>query len=387
MRVVRRGLGVAALLGFGLATSGKIVARPNPDREIVSRAIGPVMKRYGLPGMAVGITMNGRHFLFNYGFSSKATGQRVDFDTLFEIGSITKTFTATLAAYAARRGRLALSDRVSADFPALRGTAFSRVRLVDLATHTSGGLPLQFPDAVRTDGDAITFYRHWKPVHRAGTYRLYANTGIMLLGLIAAHRLGESFTSAMQHDVFDPLGLGHTFLVLPSSATTRYAQGYTEEGTPRRMVSGPLAAEAYGIRTTSSDLLTFLDANMGLVRLAEPLRGAIALTHTGYFRLGRMTQDLIWEQYAYPAALRDLQKGNSVWQDDDAVTPFQPPQPPRRDVLLNKTGSTNGFSAYVAFIPQRRIGVVILANRSYPIEARVNAAYAILEALERGGSR
>ncbi len=51
-------------------------------------------------------------------------------------------------------------------------------------------------------------------------------------------------------------------------------------------------------------------------------------------------------------------------------------------MLINKTGSTNGFGAYVAFVPARGIGVVILANRNYPIAARVQAAYRILAALD-----
>ncbi len=55
---------------------------------------------------------------------------------------------------------------------------------------------------------------------------------------------------------------------------------------------------------------------------------------------------------------------------------------PRGDVWINKTGSTRGFSAYVAFVPARRIGVVLLANRSYPIAERIKVAYAIMRALE-----
>jgi CubicO group peptidase (beta-lactamase class C family) len=51
-------------------------------------------------------------------------------------------------------------------------------------------------------------------------------------------------------------------------------------------------------------------------------------------------------------------------------------------VLINKTGSTNGFSGYVAFVPAKKIGIVILANKSYPIDQRVTAAYRILTRLD-----
>ena len=50
-------------------------------------------------------------------------------------------------------------------------------------------------------------------------------------------------------------------------------------------------------------------------------------------------------------------------------------------VLFNKTGSTNGFSSYVAFVPQKKIGIVMLANRNFPIPARIKAAYAVLDLL------
>jgi beta-lactamase class C len=64
-----------------------------------------------------------------------------------------------------------------------------------------------------------------------------------------------------------------------------------------------------------------------------------------------------------------------------------PPEPPRRDVWINKTGSTNGFGAYVAFVPEQRLGIVLLANRNYAIADRVTAAYTILSALANAESR
>jgi CubicO group peptidase (beta-lactamase class C family) len=362
-------------------TGGAAAALQNYDvQAVVTQAVRPVMKQYGIPGMAVGVTVDGRHYVFDYGVASKATGKHVDDSTLFEIGSITKTFTASLVYYAQLTGKLSLSDEVSADLPSLRGTSFDDVRLVNLGTHTAGGLPLQFPDDVRNDDDAIKYYQRWKPSHSAGTYRLYSNPSIMLLGLIAAKTMDAGFATLMQRELFTPLGLRSTFLEVPGDQLSRYAQGYTSAGKPRRMSPGPLAAEAYGIRTTAPDILRFVDANMNLVHLDDTLRRAIINTHTGYYRIGVMTQDLIWEQYPYSIPLSALLQGNSdqmIFEEHQAVK-IDPPSRPESDVVINKTGSTSGFAAYVAFIPRRRTGIVLLANKSYPIAARVTAAYRIL---------
>ena len=100
-----------------------------------------------------------------------------------------------------------------------------------------------------------------------------------------------------------------------------------------------------------------------------------------------MTQDLVWEQYRYPAPLDTVLEGNSntVAFETHDVRALRPPLAPRADAWINKTGATNGFGAYVAFVPGRRVGIVILANRNYPNADRVHLAYEVLDALETGG--
>lgn len=386
MRFLRR-IWVGALLAALIVVQSPAASASEVDdlQAVVSQTVRPLMARYRIPGMAVGVTLDGRHYIFDYGVASKATGTPVGQSTLFEIGSITKTFTATLASYAAAIDKLSLSDIVSFDVPSLRGTSFDRVRLVNLATHTAGNLPLQFPDDVQSDADAMRYYARWKPTHRAGTYRLYSNTSVMLLGLAAATRLGSDFAPLMQRDIFAPLGLKNTFLRIPKNRLPDYAQGYTPAGIPKRLSIGPLALEAYGIRTTASDLLRFIDANLNSLDLGTTLRDAIANTHTGYYRVGTMTQDSVWEQYTYPVGLPVLLQGNSerIIFEENKVAPINPPSAPQNDVFINKTGSTNGFGAYVAFIPERKMGIVLLANTSYPISARVIAAYRILAQLHK----
>ncbi|MGL4967942.1 MAG: class C beta-lactamase [Inquilinus sp.] len=356
---------------------------------IVDAAIRPVMAGNDVPGIAVAVTVRGRQAFFNYGVASKEDGRKVTEDTLFEIGSVSKTFTATLAAYAQLQGTLSLSDSASRYLPALAGSAFDRISVLELGAYMAGGLPLQFPDDVADPDQMIAFYRSWRPAYAPGTQRLYSNPSIGLFGYLAARSLNQPFDALMEQTIFPALGLARTYIRVPQDQMDRYAWGYTKAGKPVRVTPGVLDAEAYGVKTTAADMIRFVEANMGGGGLDDTLRRAIAATHAGYYRIGDMTQGLGWEMYAWPIGLDRLLAGNSSEMSlkPNAATRLDPPLPPQDEVLINKTGSTNGFGAYVAFVPARGIGVVILANRNYPIAARVQAAHRILAALdaEAGG--
>jgi beta-lactamase class C len=355
-------------------------------KTAVDSAIQPLMAKDRLPGMAVAIAAAGKTYVFNYGVASTETRRPVTRDTLFEIGSVTKTFTATLACYAQLTGHLSLSDKVGKYLPLLRDTEFGEVALLNLATHTPGGLPLQVPDDIRNNDQLIQYFKSWHATYQPGTYRTYANPGIGTLGLITSRSMGQEFASLMEQLVFRGLGMNSSCIDVPPSKMTDYAQGYTKDDAPIRMAPGVLSSEAYGVRTTAADLIRFVEANMTPAKSGDPLRRAIAETHTGYFKAGPMTQDLIWEQYPYPVELKTLLQGNSADMIYTAtpVTRITPPEQPRADVLIDKTGSTNGFAAYVLFVPVKQLGIVILANKSYPIDERVTTAYQILTALAGG---
>ncbi|WP_176539247.1 class C beta-lactamase [Rhizobium sp. M1] len=351
-------------------------------RAIADAAIKPIMEKYAIPGVAVGITVDGRDHIFTYGVESKETGRPVAPATLFELGSISKTFTATLASYAEATGDLSLSDPVAKHLPAMKGRPFGDVALIDLATHTAGGFPLQVPDEIKSEGQLMEYLAAWHPSYAAGTQRSYANPSIGMLGFITAKAMRGDFAELMEGRLFPGLGLSSTFINVPKSRQGDYAQGYKRSGEPARLTPGLLSAEAYGVRSTAGDMIRFVGANMGLAKLDGKLQQAIDKTHTGYFGVGAMIQDLIWEQYAYPVTLQSLLEGNSAAMlKTIPVAALQPPMKPRHDVWINKTGSTNGFGAYVAFIPTERVGIVILANKNYPNEDRVAAAYRVLTAL------
>lgn len=351
--------------------------------SLVEDAAHAVMSQYKVDGLAIATTVGGKQRFYNYGVASRETQQRVSSDTLFEIGSISKTITATLATYAQVTGKLLLTDSVGMYLPELKGSQFDRVTLINLATHTAGGFPLQFPEYIKNTEQMMAYFKGWQPTFAPGTHRTYANPSVGMLGLIAAKSMNMPFETALEQSLFPELGMPDSFINVPSRKMSLYAQGYDKKDNPVRLNLGILGAEAYGVKTSSKDLIHFIEANMGLAQTSPALERALAATHTGYFELGPMTQDLIWEQYQYPVTLNALLGGNSdkLAYESNAVTTLSPPRLPQQLVWINKTGSTNGFGAYVAFVPAKHIGIVILANKNFPNEARVRLAHRILTEL------
>ncbi len=384
--ITRRRFGYLAAASLFFGPGAHAAEGGSQDRlaQIVTEAIRPIMDEYDVPGMAVAVTIGGQRSYFNYGVASKESGRKVTEETLFEVGSISKTFTATLASYAQVTGALSLSDKASRYMPALAGGRFDEISLLDLGTYAAGGLPLQFPNNVTDQDSMIAYYRNWRPAYPAGTHRQYSNPSIGLFGHLAARSMGKPFDDLMEQMLFPALGLKRTYIRVPQDRIGDYAYGYSKDNKPIRVSPGIWDSEAYGVKTTSADLIGFAEVNINSSTLDETMQRAIKATHTGYYKVGDMMQGLGWEMFAYPTDLDRLLEGNSVQVmfKPNEVTRFDPPQPPRKDVLINKTGSTNGFGAYVAFVPAKGIGVVMLANRNYPIPARVKAAHRILTALD-----
>ncbi|MFQ6572032.1 class C beta-lactamase [Pseudomonas sp. UM16] len=377
---------ILAAVGLFLYTS-QTFASPLSDAELastVNAVVRPLMQQQAIPGMAVAISIKGQQHYLNYGVATKETGQAVNADTLFEIGSVSKTFTATLAGYAQANGKMSLSDPVSKHWPALAKTPFDGITLLNLGTYSAGGLPLQFPNQVKDQDGMLSYYAHWKPAYAPGTQRLYSNPSLGLFGYLSAKSMGTSFTELMQNQLLPQLGLQHTYLQIPAAQMDRYAQGYKDDQ-PLRVGPGALDAEAYGMKTSATDLLHYLEVNMQPQRLSAPLQRAIATTQTGYYRVGAMTQGLGWEMYDYPTSLDQLLAGNSsaMALEPHPTTWLKPAEPLQANTLLNKTGSTNGFGAYVLFVPSKQIGIVLLANKNYPNAERIKLAHTILTALDQ----
>ena len=373
-----------------LAVSPQSVVGAEPNAESIGAAVEsafrPLLDEFDVPGLAVAVTVDGQHHFFSYGVASRESGAPVTQDTLFEIGSVSKTFAATLATYAQALGRLSLEDHPGQYLPELAGSDLDRARLLDLGAYTAGGLPLQFPDGLDSNADIWAYFAQWQADVPPGEQRRYSNPSIGLLGHIAAQAMGGDYAELVETEIFGGLGLSQSYIRVPESAMAHYAWGYNKAGEAVRVTPGALDAEAYGVKSTAADMIALVETNIAPQSLEAPLRTAIEATHIGHFRVGEMVQGLGWEQYPYPVTLETLLAGNSATMalEPNLATPLVPPLVPDGPTLFNKTGSTNGFGAYVAFVPAQRIGIVMLANRNFPIPARIKAAHSVLQELSGG---
>ncbi len=355
------------------------------DRELkklLDQNFKPLLDKYDVPGMAVGVIQNNKKYETYYGLQSVQDKKSVSSSTIFELGSVSKLFTATAGGYAKNKGKISFDDTPGKYWKELKNTPIDQVNLLQLATYTSGNLALQFPDEVQTDQQVLTFFKEWKPKNPIGEYRQYSNPSIGLFGKVVALSMNKPFDQVLEKTIFPGLGLKHSYVNVPKTQMQNYAFGYNQENQPIRVNPGPLDAPAYGVKSTLPDMLSFINANINPQKYPKDTQRAINETHQGFYQVGTMYQALGWEEFSYPAPLQTLLDSNSeqIVMKPNKVTAISK-EPSVK--MFHKTGSTNGFGSYVVFIPKENNGLVMLTNKRIPNEERIKAAYAVLNAIKK----
>ncbi|HCW3617329.1 ADC family extended-spectrum class C beta-lactamase [Acinetobacter baumannii] len=351
-------------------------------KKLVDQNFKPLLEKYDVPGMAVGVIQNNKKYEMYYGLQSVQDKKAVNSSTIFELGSVSKLFTATAGGYAKNKGKISFDDTPGKYWKELKNTPIDQVNLLQLATYTSGNLALQFPDEVKTDQQVLTFFKDWKPKNSIGEYRQYSNPSIGLFGKVVALSMNKPFDQVLEKTIFPALGLKHSYVNVPKTQMQNYAFGYNQENQPIRVNPSPLDAPAYSVKSTLPDMLSFIHANLNPQKYPADIQRAINETHQGRYQVNTMYQALGWEEFSYPATLQTLLDSNSeqIVMKPNKVTAISK-EPSVK--MYHKTGSTTGFGTYVVFIPKENIGLVMLTNKRIPNEERIKAAYAVLNAIKK----
>jgi len=298
-------------------------------------------------GIVVGIIdKNGRTYV-SHGTLTQDGDQPVNENTLFEIGSITKVFTATLLQNMASRGELNLDDPIqkylpkSVTVPTRKG---KNITLQHLSTHTSGlpRLPdnmdmtnIANPYASYTEEQMHQFLSGYTLQQDIGKEYVYSNYGAGLLGNILAHKAGTDYETLVTTQICQPLGMSSTAITLSSDLQMRLATGHDQSLNPVSNWDLPTLAGAGALRSSANDLLTFLSANLALQ--PTPLNETLAKTHTPRHPAGKDLEiSLGWHM---------LKKYDSeiIWHN----------------------GGTGGYRSFIGFDKKSGTGVVVLSNTGY----------------------
>ena len=324
---------------FLAAKSESIEAR---IMEVIKERVDKYEKRFGI---VVGIINQEGSKIISYGKLSK-DGPEVDGDTVFELCSVTKVFTAILLADMVERGEVDLNDPIdkylpeSVKVPTWNG---KKITLFHLATHTSALPNTPKTPSPRDDKPGYVdfsvdqlydFLSNYTLTREIGGKYQYSNLGMGLLGHILSLRAGKPYRTLVIERICRPLGMKSSRFKLSPALQSRLAQGqYLDGQVAHKHQIPPLLSGAGGLRSTANDMLKFLAANIGLLK--SPLYTAMQKTHAGQKSIkgDELKSGLAW------FVIR--QEGLHI---------------------LVHGGERPGYRSFIGFDPQKKTGVVVLTN-------------------------
>jgi CubicO group peptidase (beta-lactamase class C family) len=279
----------------------------------------------------------------NVGLINKQKQQMTHSDHLFEIGSISKTFTSLALASMVNEGRVKLTDSLQKYLPEgvkLEVKNDKPITLLSLSNHTSGlpRLPSNMPFSDPLDPYAdytvemmYQFLNAYQPSRDVGEKVDYSNLGAGLLGHVLARFDGKTYQQMITERVLKPLGMRNTFVDVPSEKLAIFSHGHDADLNKTKHWQLPTLAGAGAIKSSAKDMLKYLNANMQSNLLTQ----AISLTHqeTSQQRDNSPKVALAW-------FINQQDNGSYLWHN----------------------GGTGGFRSFIGFDKKQNKGIVILDN-------------------------
>lgn len=332
------------------------------DAAVIEELVKPLLKDKPYQGIIVGITKPTGSRSMGFGNVAREGTDAVAIeDVVFEIGSISKTFTGILLAEQVLAKKLRLDDPVQKHLPAalvLPQRDQRDITFLHLATHTSS-LPVQPPTialfAASTKNPANPYAEYdqnqlrqtltnLKLARPIGSEVEYSNLGVGLLGhALVAITKSKNYEALLIERLVKPLELRDTCVTLTAEQRQRLAIGHNRMGKPTSEWTFASLEGCGCIRSTSHDLLRFIEANVG--RRPNPLGDALALAQQPWRETGRIKGEhvgLCWFRQKGAKENRTM-----VWHN----------------------GGTGGYRSFLAFIPETGVGVVVLGNSPQSLDA------------------
>lgn len=288
--------------------------------------------------ISAAIYSNGSRDFFNYGTNEPSQ------NSLYEIGSITKVFTALELLVLEIRGTLNRNDTIGDRLPELEfnDPNVASITLEQLATHTSGlprlpdNMPVANPQSPYADYTRSHLY-DFLSTHRLDTKTArqfqYSNLGYGVIGHILEIAGQNPLQNLFTQDIFQPLGMRSSYIDAPEAEIFRLQPGYDEEGEETSRWHFKAMAGAGGIVSSMRDMSLFLTAQI------EP-------PETKLGQCIRVSQEPL-------ITSSDMRKHGLGWMIDQK-------QPDDR--LLWHNGQTGGYQSFIGFHPEQKTGVITLAS-------------------------
>ena len=335
----------------------------HPQEVIVHQTIANYMQQYHVPGVAVELYIDGKPYSYYFGYANREKKNPVTGQTIFEVGSISKVMTSLLLAQEIDAAKMQLDDSITKFIQTLPAT-YEDITLKNLATHTSG-LPFNPPASVTTQVAFSKYLQEWKPQYEADSEWIYSNVGMNMLGYSIEAATRKNFNQLYLKKIAKPLGMQPLGLTVPRSYQKYYAQGYDQNAQPIKPFQIKLSSFAGGIKASAQDMQRFLSAAIGLPGTPERIFYPMRMTQAAYVELPDKMQGLGWEVNAITRDnIADLIENPKiiVLKAMEVVEIFDQPVFDG-NLLIDKTGATEGFRSYIALIPNKKSGIVILTNK------------------------